>query len=57
VQMLRSMVEAGKLDGECVEALLRNDEARQAIQLGHAAGEPQGLESLPLGTIGVAPPD
>ena len=58
VQMLRSMVEAGKLDGECVEALLRNDEARQAIQLGHAAAEePQGLESLPLGPIGVAPPD
>ena len=38
VQMLRSMVQAGKLDGDCVEALLRNDDQRQAIRLGHAAG-------------------
>jgi len=57
VQMLRSMVQAGKLDGDCVEALLRNDEARQAIQLCHAAGEPQGLESLPLAPIAVAQQD
>ena len=40
VQMLRSMVQAGKLDGECVEALLLNDERRQAILLGHAAAQP-----------------
>jgi hypothetical protein len=41
-----------------VEALLRNDEARQAIQLGHAAAEePQGLESLPFAPIAVAQPD
>ncbi len=38
VQMLRAMVEAGKLDGDCVDALLRNDERRQAIWLGHASG-------------------
>jgi HD-GYP domain-containing protein (c-di-GMP phosphodiesterase class II) len=57
VQMLRSMVEAGKLDGDCVEALLRNDEARQAIQMGHTAAEPQDLESLALAPIAVAQPD
>ena len=56
VQMLRSMVEAGKLDGDCVEALLRNDEARQAIQMGHTAAEPQDLESLALAPISVAQP-
>jgi HD-GYP domain-containing protein (c-di-GMP phosphodiesterase class II) len=38
VQMLRTMVQAGKLDGDCVDALLRSDEQRQAIRLGHAAG-------------------
>ena len=38
VQMLRTMVQAGKLDGDCVDALLRNDDQRQAIRLGHAAG-------------------
>jgi len=38
VQMLRTMVQAGKLDGECVDALLRSDDQRQAIRLGHAAG-------------------
>jgi HD-GYP domain-containing protein (c-di-GMP phosphodiesterase class II) len=38
VQTLRSMVQAGKLDGDCVEALLSNDERRHAIRLGHAAG-------------------
>ena len=37
-QTLRSMVQAGKLDGDCVDALLRNDDQRQAIRLGHAAG-------------------
>jgi hypothetical protein len=38
VQMLRTMVQAGKLDGDCVDALLRSDDQRQAIRLGHAAG-------------------
>jgi len=38
VQMLRTMVQAGKLDGDCVDALLRNDDQRQAIRLGHTAG-------------------
>jgi len=38
VQMLHTMVQAGKLDGACVEALLSSDEQRQAIRLGHAAG-------------------
>ncbi len=38
VQMLRTMVQAGKLDGDCVDALLRSDNQRQAIRLGHAAG-------------------
>ena len=38
VQTLRSMVQAGKLDGDCVDALLRSDDQRQAIRLGHAAG-------------------
>jgi HD-GYP domain-containing protein (c-di-GMP phosphodiesterase class II) len=38
VQMLRTMVQAGKLDGHCVDALLRSDDQRQAIRLGHAAG-------------------
>jgi HD-GYP domain-containing protein (c-di-GMP phosphodiesterase class II) len=38
VQMLRSMVQAGKLDCDCVEALLSNDDQRQAIRLGPAAG-------------------
>jgi HD-GYP domain-containing protein (c-di-GMP phosphodiesterase class II) len=38
VQMLRTMVQVGKLDGDCVDALLRSDDQRQAIRLGHAAG-------------------
>lgn len=38
VQMLRTMVQAGKLDGDCVDALLRSDDQHQAILLGHAAG-------------------
>ena len=38
VQMLRTMVQAGKLDGDCVDALLRSDDQRQAIRLGHTAG-------------------
>ncbi len=38
VQMLRSMVQAGRMDGDCVEALLSSDDQRQAIRLGHAAG-------------------
>ena len=38
LQMLRTMVQAGKLDGDCVDALLRSDDQRQAIRLGHAAG-------------------
>ena len=44
VQMLRSMVQAGKVDGaggqaggDCVDALLRNNHQRQGIWLGHAA--------------------
>jgi HD-GYP domain-containing protein (c-di-GMP phosphodiesterase class II) len=50
VQMLRAMVEAGKLDGDCVDALLRNDDQRHAIRLGLAAGgsregnRPPGLD-------------
>jgi HD-GYP domain-containing protein (c-di-GMP phosphodiesterase class II) len=50
VQMLRAMVEAGKLDGDCVDALLRNDERRHAIRLGHAAGE--GLGGKPAAGTG-----
>jgi HD-GYP domain-containing protein (c-di-GMP phosphodiesterase class II) len=38
VQTLRSMVQAGKLDGDCVDALLRSDDQRQSIRLGHATG-------------------
>jgi HD-GYP domain-containing protein (c-di-GMP phosphodiesterase class II) len=38
VPMLRSMVQAGKLDGDCVDALLRSDDQRQAIRLCQAAG-------------------
>lgn len=38
VQILRTMVQTGKLDGDCVEALLRSDNQRQAIRLGHTAG-------------------
>jgi HD-GYP domain-containing protein (c-di-GMP phosphodiesterase class II) len=50
VPMLRSMVQAGKLDGDSVEALLSSDDQRQAIRLGHAAGRawegnrPPGLD-------------
>lgn len=38
VQILRTMVQTGKLDGDCVDALLRSDNQRQAIRLGHTAG-------------------
>jgi HD-GYP domain-containing protein (c-di-GMP phosphodiesterase class II) len=40
MQMLRSMAQAGKLDGDCVEALLRNNERRLVILRGHAEPEP-----------------
>ena len=41
VQMLRAMAEAGKLDRDCVEALLSSDEQqRQAIRLGHPDPHP-----------------
>ena len=56
VQMLRTMVQAGRLDGDCVDALLRNDDQRQAIRLGHAAAEPQGPPSMALAPITTAQP-
>jgi HD-GYP domain-containing protein (c-di-GMP phosphodiesterase class II) len=56
VQMLRSMVQAGKLDGDCVEALLRNDERRLSIQKGHAEPVPQSPEAVPLPPIVTAQP-
>lgn len=56
VQMLHSMVQAGKLDGDCVEALLHNDERRLAIQMGHAEPEPQNPEAVLLPPIVTAQP-
>lgn len=44
------MVQAGKLDGDCVDALLRSDDQRQAIRLGHAAGG--GLGGKPAARAG-----
>lgn len=52
VQTLRSMVQAGRLDGDCVEALLNSDDQRQAIRLGRAAGG-AWEENRPPGQAGV----
>jgi HD-GYP domain-containing protein (c-di-GMP phosphodiesterase class II) len=41
VQMLRAMVDAGKLDGDCVEALLGSDDERQAILLAYPDSDPE----------------
>lgn len=65
VQVLRAMAEEGKLDGDCVEALLRDDVQRRAILLGHCPPQqqwpfspslelPPGAEGSP-GTGGAGP--
>jgi HD-GYP domain-containing protein (c-di-GMP phosphodiesterase class II) len=47
VQVLRAMVQEGKLDGDCVEALLRNDVQRRAILLGHCTPQQQSPSPSP----------
>jgi hypothetical protein len=41
------MVQEGKLDGDCVEALLRNDVQRRAILLGHCTPQQQSPSPSP----------